>query len=403
MDNNKLRDKIIGLGEGSFRKSYYPELQSKIDELNLYKILFERTNDLILVFTANGGIVKYINRAAVQLFDIDLLEHKPIDIQQIAGSEFVQKIDDYKHYSVNNVFISAIKTSIGEIKLEVSLYRIEYLGASLIVAICRDITELLQNMKSIEKNKQQIQAQNEQMKCAIEKAREGDKLKSVFLQNLSHEIRTPLNAIVGFSDLLQLEGVSSKNQNEYIDIIQQSSEQLLNIVSNLISISSIVTGIEKIEFDCINIRELIENTINSFKPKARERRIAILENILLKDQQCDIEGDGDKIQSVLNFLIDNSLKFIEKGYIEIGCSLRDKFLEFYIKDTGIGIKKEYIKSVFNQFWQAEAHEEKFFGGTGLGLSISKGFVELMGGKIWVESLYGYGSTFYFTIPYRLVH
>lgn len=236
-----------------------------------------------------------------------------------------------------------------------------------------------------------------------EKAEESDRMKTIFLHNLSHEIRTPMNAIIGFSNLLIDNELSEKKRNKYISIIQSSSNQLLSIINDILTISSLETKQETINIDKVNINNLLTELLIIFEPQAQSKNIAISLNCNLNEQQAEIYTDKTKITQILHNFINNALKFTLKGFIEFGYRLIEKKLEFYVKDTGIGIKQEDQKNIFERFQQANDEIQQDFGGTGLGLSISKAFTELLGGKIWVESEIEKGSTFYFTIPYKAVN
>ncbi len=238
---------------------------------------------------------------------------------------------------------------------------------------------------------------------AKHKAEENDGLKTAFLQNLSHEIRTPLNAICGFSVLLTKPALTAKKQKNFVTIIQNSSNQLLSIVSDILTISSLETKQEKISINNVCINTLIIDLLTIFKQQAFKQNITLSANYPLNNQNAEIYTDQTKLTQILSNLIANALKFTYKGNVEFGYSLNERELEFYVKDSGIGIKKDLHDKIFERFRQADLPNNNSFGGIGLGLSISKGFVELLGGKIWVESEINQGATFYFTIPYKPVN
>jgi CheY-like chemotaxis protein/nitrogen-specific signal transduction histidine kinase len=238
---------------------------------------------------------------------------------------------------------------------------------------------------------------NEELIQAKEHAEESDKLKTAFLQNMSHEIRTPLNGIIGFSALLGYDDVTKEEIKEYTAIISQSGNRLLEIVNNVLDISKIQTGQVKIEQKHILINDIFLDLNNFFSP------IAKIKNIRLNyhnqgDTSGTVDSDEAKLHQILTNLINNALKFTKSGSIDFGYETKDNFIQFYVKDTGIGIPEELFEKVFIRFIQAEQSMTKNYEGAGLGLAISKGLVELLGGKIWVESELGKGTTFYFTLP-----
>lgn len=244
--------------------------------------------------------------------------------------------------------------------------------------------------------------QNELIK-AKEKAEESDRLKTAFLQNMSHEIRTPLNAICGFSGFLNNPDLSIEKRKNFVQIIQNSSNQLLSIVTNILTISSLETKQEKISINKVCINNIIVELLAIFKQQTINQNISLFIKQQLNDSQSEIYTDRTKITQILSNLITNALKFTHEGFIEFGYEYNEPELRFFVRDTGIGIKPEYQDKIFERFRQADLSINKKYGGTGLGLAISKAFVELLGGKIWVQSEPDKGSTFYFTIPYHPVN
>jgi PAS domain S-box-containing protein len=236
---------------------------------------------------------------------------------------------------------------------------------------------------------------------AKEKAEESDQLKTAFLHNISHEIRTPLNAIVGFAGLLSSPELSSPEREQYADIILRSSDQLLSIMSDILSISAIEAGQEKITESQLDLKSTLDTLYQQFLIKAERQHISLN----LKPGEIEIEDnivtDGIKLMQILANLIDNAIKFTSRGHVTFGYQKKDNELIFYVEDTGIGVAVEMREKIFKRFHQVESTSTRQFGGSGLGLSISKAFVELLGGRIWLESELNKGSTFYFTIPLKM--
>jgi len=237
---------------------------------------------------------------------------------------------------------------------------------------------------------------------AKEKAEESDRLKSAFLANMSHEIRTPMNGILGFAEILKEPNLSGEEQQECISIIQKSGTRMLNIINDIISISKVEAGQMEIVVSETNINEQIEYIYTFFKPEVEGKGIQLYMKIGLPLHEANIITDKEKLYAVLTNLVKNAIKFTSHGSIEFGYRpVGDKKLvEFFVKDTGIGIQKDRQEAVFERFIQADILDTMARQGAGLGLSISKAYVEMLGGKIWMESETGKGSVFYFTIPYR---
>jgi len=253
---------------------------------------------------------------------------------------------------------------------------------------------------------EEYKAQNEELLAAKEKAEESNRLKTAFLQNMSHEVRTPMNSICGFSSMLNREDLSQDKRNSFISIIQDSSQQLLSILTDILIISSIETKQEKVNIQKVCINTIVVDLFSIFNQQAINQNISLQTTQPLNDNQSEIYTDKAKITQVLTNLIANALKYTDEGFIEFGYNLNTDIeppkMEFYVKDSGIGINPELHEKIFERFTQANKSIHVNYGGTGLGLSISKGFIELLGGKIWVQSVLEKGSTFYFTIPYKPV-
>jgi CheY-like chemotaxis protein/nitrogen-specific signal transduction histidine kinase len=231
------------------------------------------------------------------------------------------------------------------------------------------------------------------------KAEESDHLKTAFLANMSHEIRTPMNGILGFMDLLQQPDLSEDQVDEYIKIVKISGERLLSTINDIIDISKIEAGQSDLVETAVDVNLLLLEHYNFFKREAEQKGIKIEIISMLPENGQVIKTDYKKLSSVLTNLIKNALKFTKKGGITIGTEIKEGFIEFSISDTGKGIPKEKIKSIFDRFIQVDNSIARDHEGSGLGLSISKAYVEMLGGQISVTSKPEIGSTFVFTIPY----
>jgi two-component system sensor histidine kinase/response regulator len=235
---------------------------------------------------------------------------------------------------------------------------------------------------------------------AKEKAEESDRLKTAFLHNISHEIRTPMNAIVGFTALLDDQDLEVENRKQYIEIIYQSSNQLLSIITDIVDISNIETGQTKITFSRINIKTTIRNLFEQYNLRVTRQGLSFKCKLPVNDEEEEvIETDGTKLIQILSNFLNNSLKFTKEGHIELGYSVKEGLIEFFVSDTGIGISKDKQAKIFERFYQVENSVSRQYGGTGLGLSICQSYAELLGGFIRVDSEPGTGSVFYLTLPF----
>ncbi len=235
---------------------------------------------------------------------------------------------------------------------------------------------------------------------AKEKAEESSRLKSAFLANMSHEIRTPMNGIIGFLNLLEEVDFTTEEKKELVHIVNESGKRLINTINDIIESSIIEVGEIAINVDEINLSELMSKTYKHFKPEADKKNLLI--KINNKAEKLLIETDKNKLERILHELINNALKFAEKGSIEFGAELQESFVYFHVKDTGTGIWETQIEKIFHPFTQADMSLSRKHEGSGLGLYISKAYVEQLGGKIWINSIKNEGSSFFFTIPYNPV-
>lgn len=259
--------------------------------------------------------------------------------------------------------------------------------------------ELLEIIEQLEKKAESLSSQHvyakqqKELDAARIKAEESDRLKSAFLANMSHEIRTPLNAIVGFSKLLA-SAESADEKNQYIEIIDRNSEILLNLFNDILDLSSLEAGSLKFNIRPIKLIDICRQLEQRFHYKTQSNVKLILDDV---NTDMYASGDWNRIIQVISNLLSNATKFTPKGEIHFGYREKEDFVEFYVKDSGIGIAAERAATIFRRFGKVN----DFIQGTGLGLALCRMLVEKMGGRIWLRSQEGKGSRFYFTLP--LVH
>jgi len=389
------RSGIIGLGENSFKKSYYPDLLSKIEELekvrNNLETLFHSTSDGIVIHDVKGRI-QFMNNRMKQM--LELPDQLPEGITVLDFStphpENESILEIWQDVLSGTPVIldwSIRKIKSGhDIPVQVSINPTSWNGKEAIVGIVRDFTERLKYEKELEEAKN--------------KAEESDRLKTLFLNNMSHEIRTPLNGMLGFSDLLGEPEVTEEQQQNYIRIIRNSGKQLLRIIDDILEISTLESMSIPVVEGPLCLNELLFEIFSIFKLQTNNKPVILQLTKGLSDRESIILTDRTKLHKILSNLVENALKYTPSGTVEIGYRQKGTKLAIYVKDTGIGIAPEYQQRIFERFTQENLEIAKNLGGLGLGLSIARENALLIGGDISLESEKEVGSTFTLEIEYR---
>ena len=341
--------------------------------------------------TDENGIVFKVNNAFCKMFgkSIEELEGKSLSVIYPPDADKniqLKYLEQFNPKSIeNNVEKELVLWNGKRIWVQVAYSFLEIENEkSLLLGIFTDITE-------------RKQAEVELI-VAKEKAEESDRLKSSFLANMSHEIRTPLNSIIGFSELMIDPDYNPAQQFQFAQIINTSGNNLLAIISDIMDISKIEAGQVQIRKRRFSVNKLINDLQKEYLYAAIEKGIELKLDQSFPNDEVFIESDETKLRQVLVNFIGNALKFTKAGFIEMGFKSMEDFIQFHVKDTGIGVPKEFHEQIFERFRQIETGNTRKYGGNGLGLAISKGLVELLGGTLWMESELEKGSTFYFTIP-----
>jgi signal transduction histidine kinase len=231
-----------------------------------------------------------------------------------------------------------------------------------------------------------------------EKLREVDRLKSEFLASMSHELRTPLNSIIGFADVLLegLDGELNERMEEDVRLIRDSGDHLRALIGDILDMSKIESGRMEMRYEEVDVQQMSRDILANAAPLAEAKNLAL--HLTIADDVDVIEADRTRLRQVLWNIMGNAIKFTEKGSVTLSLAIEGNNMLVGIHDTGIGIEDAHIPIVFEQFRQIDGNLNRSAGGTGLGMPITKKLVELHGGEIWIESVMGQGSTFWFTIP-----
>jgi PAS domain S-box-containing protein len=378
---------ILGVAtEITERKKVEDELRKSEER---FRKLFESHSAIKLIIDLDTGSIVDANNAAAEYYGCSVSKLRKMNLSDVStlSTEKLKSTLDKARRDKEVFFESSTHLSDGSIRdVEVFTSRIEIEGKYYLHSIIHDITEKKKMLADLI--------------AAKEKAEESDRLKTAFLHNISHEIRTPMNAIVGFTSLLESPELSENARHQYIDLISQSSNQLLSIISDIVDISNIETGIVKVSLSKVNINTAIRNIYDQYSIKAEQQNIIFRYFIPLVDDHAEIFTDETKLIQIITNLLNNSFKFTRKGSIEYGYIVKGNDIEFFVNDTGIGIENDKQQKIFDRFYQIENGIYLKTEGTGLGLSISKAYVELLGGRIWTFSQPGKGAAFYFTLPYK---
>ncbi len=380
----EIRLKIVG----QFNISL---IQKTFGQIELFESIFNSFSDALLVFD-NAFKVHYVNLKALEIFDSSR--------DEILKTSFQELTTDFK---VDNLPFSALllngfndqeatffevvseKQNTARATFEISLSSV---GENFIVFRINDITSQKKKLNLLLEEKQ--------------KAEENDRLKTAFLANMSHEIRTPLNSIIGFSDLLLEDDSDWNERRQFVQMIKSAGGTLLQLIDDIIDISKIEAGQIKISLSDVNINTLLDELLLTFsneKSKRNKEHVKLNLKKTYKEKGFILRTDPYRFKQILTNLLSNALKFVEDGFVEFGYTgIEPGFVQFFVKDSGIGIQRDKQHLVFQRFGQIDNTAKRNHEGTGLGLSITKQLVELLGGKIWFDSEFSKGTTFYFTLP-----
>ena len=389
-NENKTKEELIKIIEQLEKKvedlssmQSYP-VQERFREKYSTRIL-DALPDMLTVFDHDANIIELASSPStnhVEGINADNITHS--NVKDILPPEAYESV----RQNMDRVILTGeSSTSRHDLMLDGILHhyenRIFPLDKEYLLCMCRDISEQWNAEQTNKKQQKELEA-------ARIKAEESDRLKSAFLANMSHEIRTPLNAIVGFSKLV-IDAECTNEKEQYAEIIERNSEILLNLFNDILDLSSLEADSLSFNIRPIKLIDICLQLEQQFCYKVKNGTKLILDDV---DTELYVSGDWNRIIQIISNLLSNAAKFTPKGEIHFGYREKEDFVEFYVKDSGIGIPAERVATIYQRFGKIN----DFVQGTGLGLTLCRMLVEKMGGRIWLRSQEGKGSRFYFTLP-----
>ena len=389
-NENKTKEELIKIIEQLEKKvedlssmQSYP-VQERFREKYSTRIL-DALPDMLTVFDHDANIIELASSPStnhVEGINADNITHS--NVKDILPPEAYESV----RQNMDRVILTGeSSTSRHDLMLDGILHhyenRIFPLDNEYLLCMCRDISEQWNAEQTNKKQQKELEA-------ARIKAEESDRLKSAFLANMSHEIRTPLNAIVGFSKLV-IDAECTNEKEQYAEIIERNSEILLNLFNDILDLSSLEADSLSFNIRPIKLIDICLQLEQQFCYKVKNGTKLILDDV---DTELYVSGDWNRIIQIISNLLSNAAKFTPKGEIHFGYREKEDVVEFYVKDSGIGIPAERVATIFQRFGKIN----DFVQGTGLGLTLCRMLVEKMGGRIWLRSQEGKGSRFYFTLP-----
>ena len=350
----------------------------------------------VIVITDAQGTIEYVNPMFTDLTGYGAEEAKGINPRILQSGLTAKSVYD-------ELWKTIVSGNIWHGEWQNKKKNGELFWESVVISAIQNQEGVITNFVAVKEDITRQKKMVSELITAKEHAEESDRLKSAFLANISHEIRTPMNGILGFSELLKEPHLTGEEQAEYIDLIQQSGQRMLNLINDLIDISRLEAGETKLQITPTPVNKVLRDLHAFFMPAISKKKLRLHCTPELSDTESIIETDNVKLTQILTNLLQNALKFTRTGTIDFGYTREGTTLEFHVTDTGIGIPFEMQEKIFDRFRQVDNTLTRNHEGSGLGLSITKAYVAMLGGKLSVQSVEGAGSTFTFTLPYNPVN
>jgi len=409
------REKLIGLGKRSISKSYYPELKSRLDELEHFRALLDRVNDAIFVVDADTGVILDISGAADSLLGCGRDQLRGLRFKEILPPHIRRHADNLFHNETKTVrleteFVCPVCQGNPPLPVDLTLSLVSFQDKRQAIIVARDISERKRSEQDLKRSHDQLEIRVRERTKELDRANQA---KSEFLSTVSHELRTPLTAVLGFAKVTSrkldtaifpaLEEAADDALKRDMEVVRKNLEIIAGEGQRLTLLINDVLDLAKMEAD------RVEYAMAPIRPETFIRRTVEVTSALFDDNDLDLRldiapnlpmvmGDMDRLMQVMVNLFSNAVKFTSQGAVSCSARTVDDNVRVCVSDTGVGIQPELLESIFEEFTQAGEHLSNRPPGTGLGLTICKHIIEGHGGHIWAESRVGQGSSFIFTLP-----
>lgn len=383
--------------------------------LRIFKNTFRRDYNILTATSGDLGL-ELLQREEVDLILTD--QRMP----GMSGIDFLKNAME-KYPELNRILVTAysdydiLREAVNELKIfqyvekpwreedikttidsALEIHRLKIENQKLTQVLQKSYDDLTHVNQSLLNEIEQHKLTQEALIAEKEYAQQCNMLKSAFLANMSHEVRTPMNSIMGFSDLIMEQDLEPQTRNQYLQVIYNSCTQLLNIMTDIVEISKIESGNIEVVNAQLDVVDLVNEAFAFCAPLAQKKKLLLRIETTLGIGQVWVWGDRNRLIQALNHLIENGIKFTDVGEVVVYIAATESQVEIRIKDSGVGIDPAHFDLIFDRFSQVENFSNRKHGGNGLGLAIVKAYIELMSGKIWVESELGQGATFGIQFP-----